>query len=97
MLFKGYENEQLHDLRTKSLEMAVLFAQSERLLGIVSDSKPLLSASEYDKYKLQKIVRDIKEKELVIFTYGSENNHGENVDMQRFAGELRCHSLMAIA
>jgi glycerophosphoryl diester phosphodiesterase len=62
------------DPRCSSLQGSVRFAKTTGLLGIVTDSTPLVQAP--------KLARAIKETGLVLFSYGEKNNNVEAVKLQ---------------
>ncbi|KAH3681650.1 hypothetical protein WICPIJ_007376 [Wickerhamomyces pijperi] len=66
------------DTRTDSLQSAIRFCKKWNLLGIVSESKPIL--------KCPRLVSIVKQQGLVCFTYGSENNKPENSKLQMSSG-----------
>ncbi|CAG8559760.1 16394_t:CDS:10 [Funneliformis mosseae] len=68
----------LADARCNSIQAAIRFAKNADLLGIVSNSAPIIEAP--------KLIATIKEAGLLLFTYGTMNNEVENVQLQRKAG-----------
>ncbi|CAI2163526.1 15600_t:CDS:10 [Funneliformis geosporum] len=68
----------LADARCNSIQAAIRFAKYADLLGIVSNSAPIIEAP--------KLVATIKEAGLLLFTYGTMNNEVGNVQLQRKAG-----------
>ncbi|KAL6071617.1 Glycerophosphocholine phosphodiesterase gpcpd1 [Balamuthia mandrillaris] len=66
------------DMRCNSLEQAVLFAKSEKFLGIVANSKALLEDTS--------LISFVKQQGLILFTWGEENNLEENVILQKQLG-----------
>ena len=66
------------DIRCNSLQEAVRFAKGADVLGIVSDSKPLLESPN--------LIKRIKETGLLLFTYGSMNNDVQNAQLQKEYG-----------
>ncbi|KAH3672855.1 hypothetical protein WICMUC_004077 [Wickerhamomyces mucosus] len=66
------------DLRTDSLQSAIRFSKKWNLLGIVSESKPIL--------KCPRLASVVKQSGLVCFTYGSENNNPNNSKIQMNSG-----------
>ncbi|CAB4416918.1 unnamed protein product [Rhizophagus irregularis] len=70
--------EKMADARCNSLQVAIRFAKFADLLGIVTNSVPIIEAPI--------LVKTIKETGLLLFTYGSMNNDVTNVRLQRKAG-----------
>jgi len=66
------------DTRMNSLQQAVRFAKSANLMGIVSSATPIVMAPQ--------LVRAVKRAGLIFCTYGQENNHTENIDLQERFG-----------
>ncbi|ORZ14419.1 Glycerophosphoryl diester phosphodiesterase family-domain-containing protein [Lobosporangium transversale] len=66
------------DRRCNSIQGAVRFATSIDLLGIVTNSAPIIEAPN--------LVKAIKETGLLVFTYGIDNNDVENAKLQRRHG-----------
>jgi glycerophosphoryl diester phosphodiesterase len=77
-LTSGGHEELLEDVRCNSVESALLFAKSERLLGIVPCSTPLLQ----NIYLIDKI----KQEGLILITWGDDNNVKENRQIQKEHG-----------
>ncbi|KAG5438532.1 hypothetical protein PCANB_002636 [Pneumocystis canis] len=69
---------EISDIRCVSLQEAIRFARRWNLLGIVSESYPLVLCP--------RLIRVIKDSGLVCVTYGSENNIPEKVKLQMKAG-----------
>lgn len=66
------------DVRCNSIQEAVRFAKAADLLGVVTASEPVLEAP--------RMVREIKETGLLLFTYGALNNDVANARLQRNFG-----------
>ncbi|EPZ35398.1 GDPD-domain-containing protein [Rozella allomycis CSF55] len=66
------------DPRCNSIFAAVEFAQKHNLLGIVSESSPLLEAPH--------LINAVKENGLLLFTYGKMNNDVVSVRIQKMHG-----------
>lgn len=77
-LTEGKAGNRKDDPRCVTLSSAVQFAEKLGLTGIVSDSKPILNNLN--------IIKEIHNKNLLIFTYGSPNNIPESVVKQKQNG-----------
>mmetsp|Transcript_28887 Transcript_28887/g.74122 ORF Transcript_28887/g.74122 Transcript_28887/m.74122 type:complete len:88 (-) Transcript_28887:211-474(-) len=66
------------DARARSLRAAVHFARSIDIIGIVSRALPLLESPQ--------LISAVKEKGLLLATYGDENNQTAAVDVQVING-----------
>jgi len=74
----GTRDSVVTDKRKTSVEEAIRFAKNNRLFGIVSNSQPILSDLS--------LVQKVHSNDLLLFTYGSNNNISENVQTQKDAG-----------
>jgi glycerophosphoryl diester phosphodiesterase len=77
-LTSGGHIDVLEDVRCNSIEQALMFAKSERLLGIIPCSTPLLQNL--------KLIDRIKEEGIILFTWGDDNNDEKNIRLQRQHG-----------
>jgi len=68
----------VNDKRKTSVEEAIKFAKNNRLFGIVSNCFPILNDLS--------LVNKVHSNDLLLFTYGSNNNISENVQTQKDAG-----------
>ena len=75
--------EIISDSRCNSIEAAIKFCLDSSLLGIVSDSKPLLNNSS--------LIEAVLKANLKLATYGALNNQQENVEKQL---RLGVHSII---
>eukprot|EP01117_Protostelium_nocturnum_P011839 TRINITY_DN4316_c0_g1_i2.p1 TRINITY_DN4316_c0_g1~~TRINITY_DN4316_c0_g1_i2.p1 ORF type:complete len:1181 (+),score=436.13 TRINITY_DN4316_c0_g1_i2:73-3615(+) len=66
------------DKRVNSLREAVRFAKASRLMGIVSNSTPIVRAPQ--------VIQEVKRAGLVLCTYGDLNNDMDVVSMQERLG-----------
>eukprot|EP01135_Chromosphaera_perkinsii_P004302 Nk52_evm14s276 gene=Nk52_evmTU14s276 len=68
----------VEDRRCNTIEEAVIFAKSEHLLGIVPNS--------YDLLKDPSLISFAKNSNLVLFSWGDDNNNKENIRFQKEKG-----------
>ena len=66
------------DATCLSLRAAWMFAKTQRLQGIVAESTPILAQPS--------VVREIKQQDLLLFTWGSKNTELTNVIVQKKLG-----------
>jgi len=77
-LTTGGFDETHQDSRRNSVESAVTFAKSAKLLGIVCDSRPILENPV--------LITLCHQNSLLLFTYGSENNDPKKAKFQKKLG-----------
>jgi CDK inhibitor PHO81 len=67
-----------HDIRCTSIKEAIRFAKANNLLGLITESTPLI--------QLPVLINTIKESGLLLASFGRENENESNVRKQETAG-----------